>query len=117
MTAQLPSWITDVFLAFGLTQFALGIILLVSQRNYLKQLLGMKVMLQGIALILISEGWRRDDLFFAQSLVISAFIVEAVVFALALSLLIKLAKKTRVRDLMNIERTKVTAKVGEDDGS
>ena len=117
MTAQLPPWITDVFLVFGLIQFALGIILLVSQRNYLKQLLGMKVMLQGIALILISEGWRRSDMFLAESLVISAFIVEAVVFALALSLLIKLARKTRVRDLMEIEKTKSPTKEEGDNGS
>ena len=116
MTVQLPPWITDVFLVFGLIQFALGIILLVSQRNYLKQLLGMKVMLQGIALILISEGWRRDDLFLAESLVISAFIVEAVVFALALSLLIKLSRKTRVRSLMEIEKARRTDKLEEDNG-
>ena len=101
---QLPIWIPEVLLGFGLAQFILGILMLITQRNYLKQVLGMKVMLQGIILILVSEGWRRQDIFIGEAIIISALIVEAVVLAIAISLLIRIAKKTKHTDLLEIRK-------------
>ncbi|MCJ7693814.1 MAG: NADH-quinone oxidoreductase subunit K [Anaerolineaceae bacterium] len=103
MNLQIPEWMPVFFLGIALVQFAIGILLLVTQHNYLKQLLGIKIMLQGVALILISEGWRRQELFMSQALVISAFIVEAVILAIALSRLMQLAKKNRATDLLHIQ--------------
>lgn len=113
MNQQLPLWMTDVFLAFGLLQFFLGVLLLVSQRNYLKQLLGMKIMLQGVALILISEGWQRQDVILGEAMVISAYIVEAVVFAMVLSLLIQLARKSKISDISQIKKVRDTTQPSE----
>ncbi len=104
MNMQLQVWIPEVLLGFGLVQFILGILMLITQRNYLKQVLGMKVMLQGIILILVSEGWRRQDIFIGEAIIISALIVEAVVLAIAISLLIQIAKKARYTDLLEIRK-------------
>lgn len=104
MNMPLPVWIPEVLLSFGLIQFILGIMMLVTQRNYLKQVLGMKVMLQGVTIILISEGWRRQDVFIGEAIIISALIVEAVVLAIALSLLIQIAKKAKYTDLLEIRK-------------
>ncbi len=116
MSPQFPDWMPDFFLGIALVQFAIGILLLVTQRNYLKQILGIKIMLQGVALILISEGWRRQDLFMSEALVISAFIVEAVILAMALALLIQLAKKNRATDILYIQNLSNQVEPTEENG-
>ena len=116
MNMQLPVWISEVLLGFGLIQFILGILMLITQRNYLKQVLGMKIMLQGIMLILVSEGWRRQDIFIGEAIIISALIVEAIVLAIAISLLIQIAKKAKHTDLLEIRKERNWANPADENG-
>jgi multisubunit Na+/H+ antiporter MnhC subunit len=49
-------------------------------------------MLQSVSLGLILTGWQRGDIYAAQSMVISALVIEAVVIGLALTMIIQLTK-------------------------
>jgi multisubunit Na+/H+ antiporter MnhC subunit len=55
-------------------------------------LVGLKLMLQSLSLGLILTGWQKQDLYFAQSMVISALLIEAVVIGLALTMIIHIAR-------------------------
>ncbi len=68
--------------------FLLGLMCLLLRRNVIRQVIGFKLMLQGVTLSLIVSGWLRGDLRFAQAMVVSALIVEAVVIAVALALIV-----------------------------
>lgn len=72
----------------GLLLFALGLISLLIRRNVIRQVIGLKIMLQGVSLLLIVAGVQHEDLAFAQSMIVSALIVEAVVIAVALALIV-----------------------------
>ena len=74
----------------SLALFVLGLLCLLLRRNVIRQVIGLKLLLQSVTLGLILSGARHGDLHFAQSLVISALIVEAVVIAVALALIVNI---------------------------
>ena len=70
--------------------FILGWICLISQRNVFKQVIGLKIMLQGVTLALVLAGKLQDNMNLAQTMVISALIVETIVIALALAMIVSI---------------------------
>jgi len=70
--------------------FILGWICLISQRNAFKQVIGLKIMLQGVTLALVLAGKLQGNINLAQTMVISALIVETIVIALALAMIISI---------------------------
>ena len=66
---------------------ALGVICLITRGRVIKQVLGLSIMLQGALLIIIDAGRVQGQLQVAQSLVISALVVEVIVMAIALALI------------------------------
>ena len=79
----------DIFnTVLSITLFFLGLICLLTRRNVTRQIIGLKIMLQGVSLHLIHVGRLQENLHFSQMMVISALIVEAVVIAVALALLV-----------------------------
>ena len=70
--------------------FILGWVCLISQRNAFKQVIGLKIMLQGVTLALIMAGKLQENMNLAQTMVISALIVETIVIALALAMIISI---------------------------
>jgi NADH:ubiquinone oxidoreductase subunit K len=88
----LPNWLIT-FVHFSiLLVFMLGLLCFFLRKRYIRQLVGLKLMLQSISLGLILTGWQKQDLYFAQSMVISALVIEAVVIGLALTMIIHIAK-------------------------
>ncbi len=78
-----------VFLhAAAIFVFAIGLMCFFVHRDYVRQIIGFKLMLQGICLGLIASGWEQGRMDLSQSMVISALIVEAVVIGLALTMII-----------------------------
>lgn len=62
---------------------------LVTQREAIKQVIGLKIMFQGVTLALIyQQGHVSGDLHAVQGMVISAFVVETIMIAVALALII-----------------------------
>jgi len=70
--------------------FVLGWICLISQRNAFKQVIGLKIMLQGVTLSLVLAGKLQENMNLAQTMIISALIVETIVIALALAMIVSI---------------------------
>ena len=68
--------------------FLLGWVCLLSQRNALKQVIGLKILLQGVTLMIILIGRQQENLYLAQVMVISALVVEAVIISMALAMIV-----------------------------
>jgi len=70
--------------------FVIGLVCLLTQRKVIKQVIGLKIMLQGVTLSLIHAGHARGEERFAQTMVTSALVVEAIVIAIALALIVNI---------------------------
>ncbi len=88
----LPDWLVTFSHISILLVFTLGLLCFFLRKRYIRQLVGLKLMLQSISLGLILTGWQKQDLYFAQSMVISALVIEAVVIGLALTMIIHIAR-------------------------
>jgi len=75
---------------FSSALFILGWICLISQRNAFKQVIGLKIMLQGVTFALVMAGKLQENMNLAQTMVISALIVETIVIALALAMIVSI---------------------------
>ena len=91
----LPNWLVTFVHICILLVFMLGLLCFFLRKRYIRQLVGLKLMLQSISLGLILTGWQKQDLYFAQSMVISALVIEAVVIGLALTMIIHIAKHAK----------------------
>ena len=99
MNAFEMPWLSPVNTTLSVLLFVLGLYCLLTQRKVIKQVIGLKIMLQGVTLGLIHAGHLvgtraagggpdSDALRLAEAMVISALIVEAVVIALALAMIV-----------------------------
>lgn len=84
--------------------FLVGLFCLLTRRNVIKQVIGLKIMLQGAALGLIHAGKLRGGTRFAETMVISALIVEAVVIAIALALIVNVFRHYPSGDIDHLDR-------------
>ncbi len=97
-------WIDTINTAASVLLFLIGLGGLLVQRSAIKQVVGLKIMLQGVTLGLIQAGRMNGDLRFAQSMVISALIVEAVVIAVALALIVNVFRHYPSGDVDQLNR-------------
>ena len=94
----LPAWLVDFIHVSVLAVFIIGLLCFFLRRSYIRQLVGLKLMLQSVSLGLILAGWEKQDLFLAQSMIISALVIEAVVIGLALTMIIQITKHKQAED-------------------
>lgn len=88
------------FLSFlSAVLFILGWICLISQRNAFKQVIGLKIMLQSVTLALVLAGKLQENMNLAQTMVISALIVETIVIALALAMIVSVFRNIPSGDI------------------
>ena len=104
MTVEIGSWFDPIASALSIALFILGLIGLLTQRRVIKQVFGLKIMLQGVSLGLIQTGRLHNDLFAAQSMVISALIVESVVMAVGLALIVNVYRHYPSGDVDDLNR-------------
>jgi multisubunit Na+/H+ antiporter MnhC subunit len=104
MNAFEMPWLSPLNTTLCMLLFVLGLYCLLTQRKVIKQVIGLKIMLQGVTLGLIHAGHLvgtrasggslagdtvdNASLRLAEAMVISALIVEAVVIALALAMIV-----------------------------
>ena len=88
----LPDWTIAYVHLCILLGFIIGMLCFFVRRSYIRQIVGLKLMLQSVTLGLVITGWQYQDHYMAQSMVITALIIEAVVIGLALTLIIQIAK-------------------------
>jgi len=74
------------FAAFAL--LSIGWFCLLTRRIAIKQIIAIKIMLQGVSLTLVLAGRHQNQLALSQAIVVSALIVETVVIALALAMIV-----------------------------
>lgn len=84
--------------------FTLGLACLLTQREAIKQVIGLKIMLQGVTLAFIYQGHVSGDLHTAQAVVISALVVETVLIAVALALIINIYRHYPSGDIDQLDR-------------
>jgi NADH-quinone oxidoreductase subunit K len=97
-------WLDVINTGLSILLFLVGLCGLLLQRNVIKQVFGLKIMLQGVTLGLIQAGRLSNDLNFAQSMVVSALIVEAVVIAVALALIVNVFRHYPSGDVDELNR-------------
>ncbi|MFP4394440.1 MAG: NADH-quinone oxidoreductase subunit NuoK [Anaerolineales bacterium] len=100
----MPPWINITNTVVSLLLFVIGLLGLLTQRELLKQVIGLKIMLQGVTLGLIQAGRLSGDVDFAQSMVISALIVESVLIAVALALIVNIFRYYPSGDVDELRR-------------
>ena len=66
----------------------IGLICIITRRRVIKQVIGLNIMLQGALLALIDAGRANGEMPAAQSMVISALVVEAIVIAIGLAIIV-----------------------------
>jgi len=81
-------WLDSLNGALVIALFLIGLFCLLTRRNVIKQVFGLKIMLQGVTLSLVHAGHLRGDVRFAETMVISALVVETIVIAIALALIV-----------------------------
>jgi NADH:ubiquinone oxidoreductase subunit K len=75
---------------------------MLSQKRVIKQVIGLSIMLQGALLNLVEAGRVNGQMQTAQTLVVSALVVEAIVIAITLALIVNIYRhhpEGRVDDL------------------
>ena len=82
------TWLDPFNVSVSALLFIIGLVCLLTQRNVIKQVIGLKIMLQGVTLSLIHSAQLRGDTPLGETMVVSALIVEAVVIAVALALIV-----------------------------
>jgi NADH:ubiquinone oxidoreductase subunit K len=84
--------------------FVIGLICLLTQRNLIKLVMGVKILIMGASLSLISAGYARGDTAIAQALVTSILVVEAIVTAVAVALIVNVHRHYRTLDIRELTR-------------
>jgi len=97
-------WLDGLNTFLSIALFIIGLFCLLTRRNVIKQVIGVKIMLQGVTLGLIQAGHLSGDVNFAQTMVISALIVEAVVIAVALALIVNIFRHYPSGDVDELKR-------------
>ena len=104
MPSEVTPWIDNVNTLVSSLLFSIGLIGLLTQRNLIKQVISLKIMLQGVTLGLIQAGRMAGDLRVAQSMVMSALIVETIVIAVALALIVNVFQHYPSGDIDDLNR-------------
>jgi NADH-quinone oxidoreductase subunit K len=97
-------WLDPLNRSLSVLLFLVGLLCLLTRRGVIKQVIGLKIMLQGVTLGLVHAGYVHGDMRFAQSMVISALIVEAIVIAIALALIVNVFRHYPSGDVDHLDR-------------
>ena len=98
------AWLDPLNTVLSLALFAIGLYCLLTRRNVIKQVIGFKIMLQGVTLSLIHAARLQGDTAFGETLVVSALVVEAVTIAVALALIVNVFRHYPSGDIDDLDR-------------
>lgn len=68
--------------------FVLGLLCIIINRNMIKTFIGIEILNRGITLLVVSSGFYRGQTAIAQTIAVLSITIDAVVVAIALSLII-----------------------------
>lgn len=84
-------WIYSIFISL---LFICGFYCILVSRNFIRVLIGLELLTKAVTLLIIIAGYTSGRVAFAQSLVITLIVVEAVVIAVAAGIVFGIFKKT-----------------------
>lgn len=84
----------------------IGLYCITVTHNLIRMLIGMEILTKAVTLILIISGYVTDNTAFAQSLVITLIVVEAVVVATAAGVILNVYRNTSSLHVNNIKNLK-----------
>jgi NADH-quinone oxidoreductase subunit K len=99
-------WLDPLNLTLTGLLFLIGLLCLLTRRSVIKQVIGIKIMLQGVTLSLIHAGHQSGDVRFAETMVISALVVETIVIAIAMALIVNIFRRDPTGDIDQLDRLK-----------
>jgi NADH:ubiquinone oxidoreductase subunit K len=97
-------WLDPFNTSLSIVLFFVGLFCLLTRRNVIKQVIGLKIMLQGVTMSLIHAAQMRGDTPFGEMMVVSALVVEAVVIAVALALIVNIFRHYPSGDIDDLSR-------------
>jgi len=100
------TWLDPINLAVTALLFLIGLLCLLTQRRVIKQVIGIKIMLQAVTLNLISAGYQSGNMHLAETMVISALVAETIVIAIALALIVNIYRRDPTGDIDKLDRLK-----------
>jgi NADH:ubiquinone oxidoreductase subunit K len=103
MSAEMV-WLDPLTVALVIALFLIGLFCLLTRRNVIKQVFGLKIMLQGVTLSLLHAGHVCGDVRLAETMVISALVVETIVIAIALALIVNVFRHYLSGDVDLLDR-------------
>ncbi len=98
--------VDQVLLWLSAALFLLGWLCLLTQRNAIKQVIGLKILLQGVTLLIILAGKQQENVLLAQVIVISALVVEAILISLALAMIVNVFRNVPNGDIDQLRKLK-----------
>ena len=101
----LSDWIISLVHICVVVVFSIGLLCFFLRKRFIRQLVGLKLMLQSVSLGLLFTGWQNSDMFLSQSMVISALVIEAVIIGLALTMIIHIAKHSEEKELITEQKS------------
>lgn len=104
MNVETVPWLNLFNTSLSVLLFVIGLFCLLTRRNVIKQVFGLKIMLQGVTLSLLHAGHLRGDVRFAETMVISALVVETIVIAIALALIVNIFRHYPSGDIDRLDR-------------
>jgi NADH-quinone oxidoreductase subunit K len=85
---------------------AIGLYTLLVSRNLLRMLIGFEIMAKGVTLAIVSAGWLNGKVALAQTLAITAIVVEVVFIAIALAIVMLIQRKKGSLDVRKLTNLK-----------
>ena len=104
MNVETMNWLDLLNTALTVLLFLIGLFCLLTRRNVIKQVFGLKIMLQGVTLSLLHAGHVCGDVRLAETMVISALVVETIVIAIALALIVNVFRHYLSGDVDLLDR-------------
>ncbi len=104
MNVETMDWLDTLNTSLTVLLFLIGLFCLLTRRNVIKQVFGLKIMLQGVTLSLVHAAHLRGDVRSAETMVISALVVETVVIAIALALIVNVFRHYPSGDIDRLDR-------------
>jgi NADH-quinone oxidoreductase subunit K len=98
------SWLDPLNSSLAVVMVLIGLFCLLTQRNVIKQVIGLKIMLQGVVLNLVHSAQLNGDPRTGEAMVVSALIVEAVIIAIALALIVNVFRHYNSGDIDQLNR-------------
>jgi len=104
MNVETVPWLNFFNTSLSVLLFLIGLFCLLTRRNVIKQVFGLKIMLQGVTLSLLHAGHLCGDVRFAETMVISALVVETIVIAIALALIVNIFRHYPSGDIDRLDK-------------